>query len=686
MVTSNFINIIKKAIDCSKFTKKVKIGFKKKPWITADLILLMKQRDLFYKKYKRNKTEESFYNYKLYRNLIVKLVTQQKQNFYKNQFLNNKGNSKKLWQTFNEYTTINYKNKNDSDSYCVLNENNTLEEDPLKVSNIFNNYYSKIGEKMSNDIKTNLLYDLNELAIELQNRNSFFLTPVTEDEIISLSKSLKDNSAPGFDEITSLTIKNILPFLAKPICNLINLIFEKGVCPEHFKTAIVKPIFKKGESQLIENFRPISLLSNISKIFEKAFKNRLVKFLTKNNQLSKKQFGFQNNKSTNDAISLLTTKIAGQLDMGRPCAAVFVDLAKAFDTVCHRKLLSKVEHAGVRGPALSLLESYLGGRQQMVKIDNYLSQNQLVTYGIPQGTVLGPILFIIYINDLLNQNYHGELISFADDTVLLVGGDSWIDVEQKIASDVQKMVKWFDSHLLTINLQKTQYLPFSNKKQFLPPNKTITVTLPFRRNKVWELESVNQANYLGIVLDNHLKWNLQIQLITTKLGSLIYIFKQISKIMDINSLRAIYFSLVQSILSYGIVGWGGAYDTTIKPLQIIQKRIIKVMYGLDKRFPSDQLFQACKILSVKNIYYKASLTQLIKTNCFNRTIYCHTTRFRINDNLILPRFNTTVGQQSHTYVGHKLFNLLPPNIKNKIHNNNFKTVLTNWLISDNPTI
>lgn len=410
-------------------------------------------------------------------------------------------------------------------------------------------------------------------------------------------------------------------------------------------------------------------------------------FLVDNKILSKNQFGFQNGKSTNDAISLLLNKITNSLDSSRPCAAIFVDLAKAFDTVSHKILFSKLEDVGIRGQALQLIKSYLQTRVQKVQINQKLSLEKQVKYGVPQGTVMGPILFILYLNQLLMQKYKGTVISFADDTVLFVEGNSWTEVQENISSDLTTITKWFDKNLLTINLKKTKYLPFSNNKTRLPRDPTIEIFLPFRKNKTWSLQRTDQAEYLGIILDNHLKWDYQIQMLTKRIRSLLYIFKQIRKIIDLQNLRKIYFALVQSLLSYGIIAWGAAYDNVLNPLIVAQKRIIKLIYKLNIRYPSNLLFKHCNFLSVRNLYYKDATMQSIKYGALadNDVIIYHT-RYKENQNLILPRLNRAIGQRSFLYLGQKMYNLLPQHLKNIIHNKKFKKIMSEWLIEHSPKI
>ena len=260
----------------------------------------MNARDKLYKKYKKTANENILNQYKVYRNKINNLTSELKQKYYKNLIDQNKNNSKKLWQTINEYSNSN-KTKTSGNIKEIMSENGLLITDNKKIVDIFNNHYATIGEKMAHNI-LNYNNAIDERNALLPNKlNSIFLSPVDEKEIKDIIDSLKNNASPGIDNITTEILKAISNKITKPLCHIINLIFTKAICPSHFKIAIIKPIYKKGDRNKVENYRPISLISNVAKIFEKALKNRIERFLTKYSLLSSLQFGFRNNKSTNDA-------------------------------------------------------------------------------------------------------------------------------------------------------------------------------------------------------------------------------------------------------------------------------------------------------------------------------------------------------------------------------------------------
>lgn len=356
-------------------------------------------------------------------------------------------------------------------------------------------------------------------------------------------------------------------------------------------------------------------------------------------------------------------------------------MAKAFDTISHEKLLSKLHKIGVRGSANQLIKHYLSERKQIVDIDGHRSTPRVIEYGIPQGTVLGPLLFITYINELLSLGCSGTIISYADDTVLFVEGKTWNEVEVNINSDMGQITAWFDNNLLTINKEKTTYLPFSLYKDTMPQNSAVSITLPSRNNEVWNINSTRNTKYLGIMFDSQLKWDVHIMNLTKKLRSLLYLFRQLKCILPINNLKTIYFSLVQSHLTYGISAWGSAYQNTVGPLEVLQKRIIKIILNLPIKYPTEALFEVAEILPIKKLHCKSSLLQMIRTGDLRVSAdYYYPTRYRQNDNIILPKVETRKKQHTFSHVGTKLYNLLPMELKRKTKNSNFKQILSGWLL------
>ena len=445
-----------------------------------------------------------------------------------------------------------------------MNNNNRVTE-KKDIANSFNNFFSTIGEKLANNFNKSKINN-NNYNIK-NNKNSMFLLPTHHFEVQKIIKSLK-NKAGGVDGISNKILKNISDYILDPLVYVINISIDNAIYPDHFKIAEVVPIFKSNEKFLPTNYRPISLISNLAKIYEKILHNRLNDFFTKNKIISKNQYGFIKNSGTKDAIADFSNHIYKSLDSSSCTAAVLLDFSKAFDTVNHNILLAKLETYGIRGKVFSLIKSYLSDRQQYVRVNGIVSNLAKINIGVPQGTILGPLFFIIYMNDIFQ--IHKNIVSYADDTVILCTDTSWEKTQEFLQNILSNISNWLDLNFLSLNTNKTVYMTFSIYKNKLPTNFEISINN-------CKLENVTNYKYLGLYIDQHMRFNVHVNNLVKKLRYFLYIFYNLKSVMNTKSLLTIYYGLFHSVATYGIIAWGNAYKNVVQKLFKLQDRVLRII-------------------------------------------------------------------------------------------------------------
>ena len=394
------------------------------------------------------------------------------------------------------------------------------------------------------------------------------MEPTTPNEIITTIKLLKPKASSGYDEISVKFIQSCsLNSLAKPLSHIINTSFQTGIFPTNMKLSKVIPIYKSNDPQHFKNYRPISLLPAFSKIIEKIVYKRLFRFISLHNILSPSQYGFQENLSTQLAILELQNKIVKAMNDNKSCIGLFIDLAKAFDTLNHSILLEKLCNYGIRGLSLQWFRSYLQDRYQFVKYKNVNSEHEQVTCGVPQGSILGPLLFLLYINDVMHINNSHHIILFADDTNCLFTGNNIEDLVQQINSSIRNLSEWFRTNKLSLNIDKSNYVIF-HKKQSSSITNNHTIKIDDK-----ELSQVNHVKFLGVLLDANMTWNIHLTQKANKIAKVNGILCRLKHYLPSYILKTIYDTLILPHLYYSITAWGNLKTRTTKRIIILQKKV-----------------------------------------------------------------------------------------------------------------
>ena len=433
-------------------------GNVKKPWINQDLRSLLRRKNKAYAVLKKRPTLYNEIRYATLKRSAKMLLKHAEKSYYCEQIEVNKTNMKATWRILNDLAgkaprnTIPNKMQNGDASFTS----------PEPIAEAFVDYFSKIGR----DICESIACTQSDPSAFLSGNypQSLFLEPTTELEVLSIITQMRNSSA-GHDALRPQLLKENGDSFVKPITHIVNLSLSQGVVPDALKIAQITPVYKAGDCSCINNYRPISVLTALSKILEKIVSKRVTSFLDKHSVISNNQFGFRRRHSCELPLVLATDYIRKALDEGHHVIGVFLDLQKAFDVVSHQILLRKLSHYGIRGLPLRWFTSYLSNRKQSVKVNGVLSSQRAVTHGVPQGSVLGPLLFLLYVNDLtvFTRTENLKLLLFADDTTLLIRHKNVDDLLALTNSELSHMSNWFATNKLSLNIDKTKYifLPFT---------------------------------------------------------------------------------------------------------------------------------------------------------------------------------------------------------------------------------
>lgn len=643
----------------SSFPKiSVKVGYSnRKTWLTGGLKKSIKQKNKLYGIFRKSQSCSNEQNYKRYKRILAKAMRFAEKQYFDQAMNNYKNNLKKSWQVLkkiiNKATT-----PNQLPSQFKIG--NKIENCPNAIANSFNQFYVNIGPNLARNIpsRTN---DPLDYVTGIQ--NSMFIYDTNCEEVSSVIKHLK-NSAPGPDDIDIRIIKKCYGDLVQPLTYLFNLSFNQGIFPDELKIARVIPIYKSDDPSLITNYRPISVLPVFSKILEKLMLKRLNNFFEQFEIFYKLQFGFRSKYSTSLALIYLTDIITQSINNGDTVLGVLIDYRKAFDTVNHEILLNKLMKYGVRGLANKWIRDYLSNRLQFTSYNRIRSSNMQITCGVPQGSIMGPFLFLCYINDLPNVSNMITPLIFADDTNLFITGKDPNALMATLNEELVKISQWTDVNKLSLNTQKTKYIVFTK------PRSSITIEAPLLLNND-VITRLHHVNFLGVLIDDKLTWNVHISHISKKISKGIGIICKAKKVMECKTLRTLYFSFIHPYITYGIEIWGRSAAVHLNTILRLQKKAVRLIKSVNRWSESAPLFLDLEILTVYQIYQYQVLTFLYKFKkqtlpsiFFNFFEKLNPNRDTRNNSLLrVPLMNSSYSQRSLRYQGVLVWN----NNVNKLH-------------------
>ena len=432
---------------------------------------------------------------------------------------------------------------------------------------------------------------------------SFQFKTVTPKDVSDTIRILKPTSSSGHDDISTKLLKQISDVITPTLTLITNQSLCTGIFPEKLKIAKVIPLYKKDNPHIFDNYRPISLLPSASKVIEKLVFKQLYDYFLSNELIYKNQYGFRDEHSTELAGLELTDRIHHLLDNGKIPLTVYLDLSKAFDTLDHRILLYKLSYYGIKGTALNWFVSYLCNRFKYVDIGGVQSGPQQITTGVPQGSILGPLLFLIYMNDIHYASSKFHSILYADDTSLidtLCSFNSVIDAHMydktQLAININKELKeisiWLKVNKLSLNVKKTKFMIFHHRQR------NISSFIPDLEIEGHAIERVTDFSFLGLLVDQHMSWETHTNKIANKISRTIGILCRLKNTLAPDILKIIYNSLIAPHLQYAILCWGFKQGRIFK----LQKRALRIITLSKYNAHSEPLFQKLGLLKICDIF------------------------------------------------------------------------------------
>ena len=576
--------------------KQVRIPHKfiiRDPWMTRGLLTSSRTcTKLFHKCVRKIRTDETYKNYIRYRNIYNKLKNIAKKNHYFQIFDKFKNDIKNTWKTINSIIGKTNDKTSIPQAFTINGEKTTNSKE---IADNFCSYFTNIGPKYANEIPkptNNSSYHLHNNRS--RNPHSFFMTPSDPNEIYEVLKLLKPKKSAGHDNLSTYFLKLINEKVATPLSILINKSLQTGVFPDSLKIAKVVPIYKSKDKDNFSNYRPISLLPSVSKILEKIVHKRLYFFLELNDLLYDNQFGFRRKHSTIDAAAKFITDTCTALDENKATLAVYLDLSKAFDTIDHSILLKKLNFYGIRGQALDWFSSYLYNRKQFVHYKGSDSHVETIKCGVPQGSVLGPLLFIIYTNDLPGCLNLTKSVLFADDTTVYLSSKNITYLYTTMNIELLNLTDWFRANKLSLNISKTNYMLFTYQKK---QDNNIDLQL-----SNCNMQRINCVKFLGLYIDDKLKWDEHINMMKKKISKSFFAINKVKNIMPKRHLSILYYSLIYPYLTYGIILWGAACRVHLSKLIIMQKKSVRIITGAHYRAHTAPIFKHLHFLKLVDLY------------------------------------------------------------------------------------
>ena len=654
----SFLNV------CNKHAPYVSIRKKTNPapWITEEYLTLSRKRDYVKCMYNKTRQNSLWLEFKQLRNKANNLNKRLKKEYYSAKFKHvGKYDIKEKWRIVKDLLPSKKENNN-----FKLDINGKLIDNASEISNIFNSYFNSICDNLKDDNDEYLPSESQETFTDAE--TSFEFKHIDEEFVLRELKSIDCTKSHGIDEMHPKLLKAAADVVAKPLTDLFNLSLNTGDIPEDFLVAKIIPIHKSGAKTDPTNYRPISILSIVSRIFEKAVYNQLHNHAQENSLITPNQSGFRPLHSTETCLLDISEYLLSNMNEGYITGAIFLDLRKAFDVIPHNKLLNKLKVFGIRGKEHKWFTKYLTGRKHCVSINGTLSDFLSLKSGVPQGSTLGPLLFTLYINDLCFRKFSPstKISLYADDTAIFCSNKTLNEVENNLQTQFNIVADWMSSNDMFINTSKTKVMLFGSRKKV--KNKQISIKC---KNMI--LENVSNMKYLGVIMDPTLKWTDHVDYIVKKICKTYACLRKVKPFVNTKSLIELYLSLIAPQIDYCCTVWGNKAKNNTVRLQRCQNKIARFILNVDWLTPTSHLLNTLHWQSVEQrikyqqcVFVYKILTKKVPPYLnklvVNRPVFYHT-RYAVNSPLFIPAPRTQYMKTSFSYQAIILYNTLPLHVQ-----------------------
>jgi retron-type reverse transcriptase len=615
------------------------------------------------------------------RNRVTKLVREAKHSYYQEKLENNVRDSKKTWSVVNEVLGRSRVNS----SVSELEDGGEVTRDTGRIAQLMNEYFANVGAQLGSKFEDEIGEQFGGFLRYMPNNilSDFKFSPIDQTTLEKLILDLK-SSSPGFDSIPMSIYKDNITLLSSIILYICNVSLLKGVFPKNLSIAKVICIHKSGDPKSCSNYRPISILPAFSKILEKIVSVQLTEYFNAHSLFSSAQYGFRSSFSTENALHEIVDRLYSAFDSNHFGVGIFLDLAKAFDSLDRRVLYRKLACYGITGVEGDWFRSYFANRQQYAVCGNSESTMLPVNFGVAQGSIIGPLLFIIFINDIVHCSTELRFIVYADDTNVFMSSQDMESLMHRVNVELEKVRLWFISNRLTLNSGKSQFMLFHRKRRTVPDR-----VIPVNIGGV-VIERVQQTKFLGVQIDCNLTWEAHTAYVVRKLSKFIPILYRCREQMTNKCLILLYNSLIYPNLIYCNTIWGSSTKVALTPVHQLQKKIIRIISGthVRARDHTAPLYRALGFLDISQInmymsgiYVFKSLNNLSPCNWFHLYEGEYNTRFSAQSSLLVPFVRTTHSRQSIRFVGSNVWNMLPLVIKTASNYNSFKISLKRFMLN-----